>query len=107
MGSRNPSLVSPLECANMGLSRLMKSRSVTVEDQLLDLQLECRFWECLDEIIESLGTTLQCLVSQFCSTRPEDLASDLRVFVLQHYQREASADMTRMVAASSAGRRNH
>ena len=85
----------------------MKSRSVAVQDQLLNLKLECRFWECLDEIIESLGTTLQGLVGQFCSTHPEDLASELRVFVLHHYQRQAGFDMSDITAMGSTGWKNH
>ena len=41
------------------------------------------------------------------STRPEDLASDLRVFVLQRYQRQAGFDMSDITATSSAGWKNH
>lgn len=85
----------------------MKIRTVTVHDRVLNVHLECKFWECLDEIIESLGTTLQGLVGHLRSSRPDDLASDLRVFVLQHYQRQANSDFSEMISPSSVGHKHH
>lgn len=67
----------------------MEIRLVAVQDQILKLQLESKFWESIDEIIESRGTTLAKLVSQLDNMRPDEVASDLRILVLRHYQRRA------------------
>ena len=86
-------------------SEAMISRSVKVQNHILDLQLECRFWECLDEIMERDGTTLQGLVVELRSTCSEQITSDLRVIVLQHYQCEP--DTCGTVTESSPSQTKH
>ena len=80
----------------------METRSIEVDGRVFRLQLERSFWNCLDEIIEGLNISIQWLISSCWSCRPDDIASSLRVFVLEHYQQQVGLEVLAAAGPSSS-----
>jgi predicted DNA-binding ribbon-helix-helix protein len=54
------------------------------------VSLEADFWECLDQIAEQSGTTVDRLAAEIGGDADEEeLSAALRVFVLAHFQENA------------------
>jgi predicted DNA-binding ribbon-helix-helix protein len=62
-------------------------RYVVINGRNSSVCLESPFWDALEEIADSRGTTRATIVSTIESEgRPRNLSSAIRVFVLDHYR---------------------
>jgi predicted DNA-binding ribbon-helix-helix protein len=71
---------------------LVRQRTIVVADHKTTVRLEDQFFEALREIATERGSTLQDLITSIDDDRGEpNLSSALRVFVLEHYQKQIAA----------------
>ncbi|BAE50162.1 ribbon-helix-helix domain-containing protein [Paramagnetospirillum magneticum] len=65
-------------------------RSVKIAGHATSVTLEAEFWDCLRELAESRGTSINQMVAGIDSTREANLSSAIRVFVLNELKRQAA-----------------
>jgi len=66
-------------------------RSIVIQGRRTTIGIEEAFWSALKEIAQERGVTLTALVSTLDAERDSsNLASTLRVFVLDHYRKLAA-----------------
>jgi predicted DNA-binding ribbon-helix-helix protein len=83
-------------------SRILK-RSIVVGGHKTSVSLENEFWRGLKEIAMEREKTLSSLVAEIGAARVRrNLSSALRIFVLEHYQAEASRQRTNTANAARA-----
>ena len=71
------------------MTRGLKKRSVVIAGHATSVSLEIEFWEALKRIAAEKRTSLSQLIAGVDSRRQANLSSALRVFVLDHVQRDA------------------
>jgi predicted DNA-binding ribbon-helix-helix protein len=64
-------------------------RSVAIGGQKTSVSLEQEFWKCVKEIAGQRSMTLSNLINEIGAGRTGNLSSAVRVYILEHYQREA------------------
>jgi predicted DNA-binding ribbon-helix-helix protein len=68
-------------------------RSIVVAGHKTNVSLEDAFWESLKDIAKARRVTLSDLVGGIDTQREQgNLSSDIRLFVLGHYQKRATSD---------------
>jgi predicted DNA-binding ribbon-helix-helix protein len=72
--------------------RRVPKRGIMIDGRKTSTSLEDQFWQALREIAKERGSTLQDLVTSIKAERRKGgLSSAIRVFVLEHYQDQISA----------------
>jgi len=66
--------------------RIVQKRSITVAGHRTSVTLETAFWESLKDIAAARQTSINALIAEVDTARPENLSSALRVFVLEYYK---------------------
>jgi predicted DNA-binding ribbon-helix-helix protein len=64
-------------------------RSVAIGGQKTSISLEQEFWKGVKEIAGQRSMTLSNLINEIGAGRTGNLSSAVRVYLLEHYQREA------------------
>jgi predicted DNA-binding ribbon-helix-helix protein len=70
--------------------RLIAKRSISVRGHKTSVSLERDFWGEIKRIAAANGQSVPELIAAIDDTRPGNLSSALRVFVLSHYQAMAN-----------------
>lgn len=83
-------LIDDLRSMTSDRHRLRK-RSVAIAGHSTSLSLEGAFWEALKEIAAERGVAVATLVAEIDATRPGNLSSAARVFVLDCLRRRLKA----------------
>ncbi len=64
----------------------MQRRIVTIDTHPIHISMEEQFWECLEDIAITRGTSLSTLIDDVAKELGGELSSALRVYALSYYQ---------------------
>lgn len=65
-------------------------RSVKIAGHATSVTLEAEFWDCLKELAEARGLSVNQVVAEIDCVRDGNLSSAIRVFVLNELKRQAA-----------------
>jgi predicted DNA-binding ribbon-helix-helix protein len=83
----------------MAMKSSITKRSIAIAGHKTSVSLEHEFWSCVKAMAKARTMTVAELVSEIGAGRTGNLSSALRVYVLEHYQAEASRHRSKAVDA--------
>jgi predicted DNA-binding ribbon-helix-helix protein len=83
----------------MAMKSNITKRSIAIAGHQTSISLEHEFWNCVKQMAKARTMTPSDLVREIGAGRTGNLSSALRVYVLEHYQAEASRHRSKAAAA--------